>query len=332
MKEKIQSLNNLIFKNKKIEMKDTILIVGSPRSGTTWLMDIISNIPGYTYLFEPLNPIWFPESYEVGFRSRTYLKPESNWQEGENYLEKIFTGNIANLPIKDNPIFDLLYGFSFKNLIDHFYANKLIVKSINMNRMLPWIAKFFRLKAILFIIRHPCASIASQLNSGLYGYRSSAPPFYDVPPKIDDILQESSEIKYLDKNIQNLLGDIKTKEEVLAASWCLDNYIPLLQSKPYPWTTIFYEKLVVDGENEIKRIFKNLDIKNIPNSAFNQLKKPSIVTLKEDEKFIKKPNEQVSKWKKYLSEKEIQKILKIVSYFNLDFYSSAIEPIYDKIN
>ncbi|MHA1190772.1 MAG: sulfotransferase [Promethearchaeota archaeon] len=332
MKGKIQRLNNLLFKSKKIEMKNTILVVGSPRSGTTWLMDILCTMPGYTYLFEPLNPIWYPESFKVGFRSRTYLKSESNWPEGENYLRKIFTGQVANLPIKDNPISDLLQDFSMKNFINHLFGTKLIVKSTNMNRMLPWIAKHFQLRCVFFIIRHPCATIASQLKSGLYGYRPEFPPYYDIFPTKNNILNELAELDDFNSNIINKLKNIKTMEEILAASWCLDNFIPLSQSQPYPWTTIIYEKLIKEGEKEIKRLFSKIGEKNIPKSAFYHLKKPTIVTLKEERKFITKSNQQLSKWKKYLTEKQIKNIIKIVSYFEIDYYTENTEPEYEKFN
>ena len=139
-----RNFNNYLYKNKKFDIKNYILIVGSPRSGTTWLLDILIKLPGYTSIFEPLNPIWFPESFEVGFRSRTYLKSDSLWAEGKNYLTKIFTGQIANLPIKDTPL-DLFKEFSINNFFAHLLGSKLIIKSVNMNRMLPWITKNFQL-------------------------------------------------------------------------------------------------------------------------------------------------------------------------------------------
>ena len=88
----IQPLDKIIFNNKKFDIKDTIVITGSPRSGTTWLMEILRVIPRYTCLYEPFNPIFFPGSFETGFRSRTYLHPDEDWQKGEEYLQKIFTG------------------------------------------------------------------------------------------------------------------------------------------------------------------------------------------------------------------------------------------------
>jgi hypothetical protein len=325
-----QYINKKTYNSKKINMNETILIVGTPRSGTTWLMEILATLPNYTYTFEPLNPIWNPSSFLVGFRSRTYLQKETIWPEGEEYLRKIFTGQIAEIPVKGSLIVSLLHGFSIKNTMSQFLGKKLIVKSVNMNQMLPWIAEKFQLRRIFFIIRHPCAVIASQLKTGLCGYRPTHPPYKDIFPTQKDILDEASKIKNLNSEIYNMLKKIKTREEILAASWCLDNFIPFFQETPHPWSTVIYEKLVKDGKKEIIKLFNEIQEQKTPKKAFKVLKKPSMVILREEKKIINKPIEQLSKWKKTLSEKQVENILNIVSNFGLDFYSNNIEPDYTR--
>jgi hypothetical protein len=198
--------------------------------------------------------------------------------------------------------------------------------------MLPWIVKCFQLKGVFFIIRHPCAVIASQLKTGFCGYRSEFPPYSDIFPTKKNMLDEISEINHFDSDLLRKLRNIEKKEEILAVTWCLDNCILLSQPKPYPWNLVIYEKLIREGEKEIKSLFDNIGEKDIPKSAFYRLKKPSVTTMSEDQKFIKKPDLQLSKWKEYLSEKQIERILKIVSYFNIDFYPEDFEPIYEKFN
>ena len=327
----IQYFNKKTYNAKKFNINDTILIVGAPRSGTTWLMEILGTLPNYTNTFEPLNPIWSPNSFEVGFKSRTYIKRDTNWPKGEEYLRKIFIGQIAEVPIKDGLLVSLLTGFSIKNTLRHLFGKKLIVKSVNMNRMLPWIAEKFQLRKIFFIIRHPCAVVASQIKTGLCGYRSIQPPYRDVFPTKKDILEEALKINVINPDLYNKLKKIKTREEVLAASWCLDNYIPLSQKSPQQWSQVVYEKLVKDGKKEIVRLFNEIGEQKIPKSAFYKLKKPSMVIVKKEKKLIKKPIEQLSKWKKNLSEKQIENILSVVSDFGLDFYSNEIEPDYSLI-
>lgn len=327
-----QKFNKLIFNSKKINIKDTIVIAGSPRSGTTWLLEILLSIPGYSYIFEPLNPIWFPESFEVGFRSRTYLPSHSLWPEGQEYLNKIFTGSLTHIPTKESQIVGSLAEIKPKIIMHQLLGNKLIVKSINFNRLLPWIAKKYPLKHIFLIIRHPCASVASQIRTGLAGYRPNIPPYADIFPTIKDILDEAVKIPEVDKSILNRLKKIETQEEILAAVWCLDNIVPLSSPKPYPWSIVFYEKLVKQGKKELPQIFKKIGEEHVSKSAYKALKTPSMATTEEKPINVTKPDKQLAKWKTILSVTQIERILRVVSNFGLDFYSENLEPEYTRID
>jgi hypothetical protein len=319
-----QYFEHIIFSNKKIDIKDAIFITGTPRSGTTWFMDIMMTIPDYTFVMEPIYIKWFPESYDVGFKSRTYLPIDKEWEKGEDYLRKIFTGKIVSrVPQSELKI---------EMIMRRLTGQKLVIKAIHMNRMLPWLEKRFEFRGIFLIIRHPCAVISSQLKSGFYGYYRSSPPYKAIPPTIDNVLEEASMIDGLDPSLLNKLRKIETTEEILAAAWCLDYYVPLSMPKPHPWTTVIYEKLAMDGEKEIRRLFNKIGEKNIPTSALKHLRKPSKVTLIREFKYVAKVDEQLSKWKKSLSEKQIERILRVVSDFGLDFYTDKVEPDYDNIS
>lgn len=326
LKQSVKIFQYILDKNfysKKINIKDTILISGAPRSGTTWLMDIVSSIPNYTYLFEPANPKRFPQSWEIGFNSRTFVPADEDWFEGENYLRKAFSGGIASLMFPPNQLKPEI-------VMHRLLGNKLVVKFTRCNRMLPWIVKRFELRHNFFIIRHPCAVIASNIkNEKTLGYHPPNPPFVNIFPSRNDILDEASKIG-LDDGLMNKLKKIETTEEILAAVWCLDNYVPLSLPRPYPWTVLTYEKLMKDGEKEINRIFNELGEKTIPKSTFKHLRMPSMAAVMEFE-IINKADEQLSKWKKFLSEKQVERILRMVSNFGLDFYTEDIEPDYDNI-
>ena len=318
----IYEFDKIISKGKKFNLNDSILIAGSPRSGTTWLMEIFKNIPGYTYLFEPLQPFWFPSSQKAGFNSRSYLSPEVNWPEGEEYFKKIFTGQIvSSIP---------LYEHVLKTAMGRLFKKKLIVKAIRLNRLLPWIDKGFQLRNITYIIRHPCAVIASQLKTGFCGYHDY-PPFCNRFPTKDEIITEASAIDILEPNLIEKLERIKTIEEFLAAAWCLDNYVPLYHSDSNNWNMIFYEKLVTDGETELRKLFCEIGEEDSADLAINQLRKPSILTVEKELETVLSPDIQLSKWKKSLSKDKIKRILSVVEDFGLDFYTEKIEADYDSI-
>jgi hypothetical protein len=213
-----------------------------------------------------------------------------------------------------------------------FLGKKLIVKSIRLNRLLPWLINRFQLKKILFIIRHPCAVVSSQMRTGWCGYHSYLPPYANIYPNQKTIYNEASKIIGIEPKVLDKLKTLKTTEELLAAAWCLDNYIPLSISKPNNWITIIYEKLLKFKEEEIIRILNEIGEKNIPKRAIQYINVPSRLTKIDDIKIVTKTNQQISKWRHFLTEKQISKILKIVQDFGLDFYNNEIEPIYEKIN
>ena len=314
--------DKVISKGKKIALKDSILLIGSPRSGTTWLMELFENIPGYTYIFEPLQALWFPSSTKVGFEQRPYRTPDANWPKCEEYLFKIFTGQIVGY----NPLFK----YNLKMTMNRILSKKLIVKSIRLSRLLPWIANRFQLRNITYIIRHPCAVIASQIKTGFGGYQNYY-PFTNRFPTREGLILEASSIDILDSNIIEKLKRIKTTEELLAVAWCLDNYVPLFYLDSHKWNMIIYEKLVTDGETELRKLFREIGEEDSADLAINQLNKPSMLTVEKELKTVPSTDIQLSKWKKSLSNDQIKRILKIVEDFGLNFYTDSIEPDYDNI-
>ncbi|KYK27253.1 hypothetical protein AYK20_08355 [Thermoplasmatales archaeon SG8-52-1] len=312
-----------ISKRKKFELSDCILLAGAPRSGTTWLMEIFEKIHGYSYVFEPFQPEWFPDSLKTGFKNRLYLLPDLDWVKGEEYLKKIFTGKIVSL----SP----LYKYRIEMLVNRIISSKLIVKSVRITRLLPWVEKRFELKKIFFIIRHPCAVVASQLKTGYVGYHNEFPPYDNRFPNLKEIINEASEMSFIKQSLIEKIKKIDSQEEILAVTWCLDNIVPL-NEKNRKRDTLIYEKLVTDGESELKKIFCSIGEEKSLSSALDQMKIPSLLTFKDARDLIKNSNLQLAKWKKSLSEKQIEKIIKIVNYFELNFYTEDIEPDYSKIS
>jgi len=320
----IKKIDRLLFVNKnKVDIRDTIIIVGTPRSGSTWFMEILSSIPNYTYIFEPLNPTYSPDSFKAGFYSRTYLPPNKEWAEGEEYLKKVFTAQAFG--------FIRPYEYKMEVIMNRILAKKLIVKFIRLTRLLPWVESRFQLRGIFYLIRHPCSVIASQLKTNVFGYHPINPPYSGIFPNLKQVVDEAKKIDFLEEPLIKRLQKIKTREEILAAVWCLDNLVPLTSPKPHKWTSVIYEKMVDDGRNEIKRVFNSINEK-IPDSAYKHLREPSMLTMKKDRKTIEDSNIQLSKWKKSLSKKQIENILSIVSDFGLDFYTNDIIPNYKILN
>lgn len=309
-------LNRARFAMRNFDIKDTIVVSGSPRSGTTWVANIVSNLPGYSVLFEPLHPNWFLGVDGAGFKPRTYKSPHENWLEGENYLRQVLGGKVKTTSYRLEAASSVMAGF---------FSSKIVAKFIRANRLLPWMSTTFTLRDMILIIRHPCAVVASQLQSGIYGYVRNK---YDELPKRKDVLEEAQEIQYLDQSTLDYLEKIRTPEEILAATWCLDNLVPLSFPKPYPWILVSYEKLVREGVAQVQRIFNLLNTETPPKSI-EKLRRLSHTAYDKGDYFSGENH--ISKWKSYLSSEQTDNILKVVTQFGFDCSSEDLEPDYDKL-
>jgi hypothetical protein len=130
-----------------------------------------------------------------------------------------------------------------------------------------------------------------------------------------------------------LLSDISTWTEVLAMTWCLDHYIPLIyhaeMTGGYPWVLAPYERLVRHGSQELRRITKALGLE-MTTEMNESLPEPSS-SVKDTLPDVR--DRQHSKWKRRLSSQQIDDILSILDSMGLSsIWKSDVEPNYDHLN
>ena len=67
------------------DTKETLVIAGSPRSGTTLLLEALHKLPGYKAINEPL---FTPKiQKETGFDSRSYIQAGQKKPQQRKFLE-----------------------------------------------------------------------------------------------------------------------------------------------------------------------------------------------------------------------------------------------------
>lgn len=131
------------------------------------------------------------------------------------------------------------------------------------------------------------------------------------------------------EEIVRKLNGISTMVEALATIWALDYYIPLYYQRYGWWYTVVYEKLVLEGIKELRNIFGYIN-ESVPREAVKALYRYSATAWVKNE-FVEDPKELLSKWNKKLSEEQISSILKVIHWFDLDFYTEDPEPNYNAL-
>jgi hypothetical protein len=275
----------------------SILVAGTARSGTTWLADIIAGQISCRLLFEPFNSNLVGE-YQA-FQYFQYMRPDQQDASLYAFARKVFSGQIRNQWVdKKNEIF---------------LPKFRLIKEIRANLLLRWLHQNFPEVPLFFIIRNPCAVVLSRMELR-WATDRDIEPFLTQPNLIDDHLSDHIDF------IKNVDSD----EEKHAIIWCVSNLIPLKQFPPEKLQIIFYENLCTQPEKELSTVFKYIQRTDKPLRTF-QFNRPSITS--KTTSAVVTGKDKISRWKNQLTTVQINKILNVVSTFDLDYlYGESLVP------
>jgi hypothetical protein len=245
-------------------------------------------------LFEPLNLSDVPEAAAAGFDWSTYRLPGTPWPEGEAYLSAVFEGRIVNE-----------WTARELSLAGAIRSDRLIVKFVRANRLLPWLCERFELPAPILLFRHPCAVVASQLRYGWNNIiRPSCPGFLDDYPAF-----------------RASLAATDSREAYLAASWCLEYLPALLAPAPVPWMVLTYEELLLRPKATLDTIASHWNLRFDMTQVIKRLQTPSSTVSSTG-------IAGVNGWQRTLSPAQVSRILATTHAFGLSFYDTHHEPDY----
>lgn len=283
---------------------EVLIVAGDPRGGSTWLAELIRQIPGTAILWEPLAINRDSQFSDLGFCWRQYIPEREEWPEARKQFETLFSGNVLSpyLCMRTSP----------EQLRK---AKHLLVKFCRANQLLPWLTRQFSFKyAPIYLVRHPCSVIASQLKQGGWEYLD---PSFEIPVAPYQSFYSEHE---------NFISTINTVEKRLAFIWCLCNFVPLRHPENNKrWITILYEHLLMNGAKELQRIEKRWGL-NFPSSTYDSIYIASKTTVAGSPIQIGKIDDQLKYWQTRLNSEQISDVLSVLEYFNITLYGSGILP------
>jgi LPS sulfotransferase NodH len=141
-------------RTRPLQLRDTVLVAGSPRSGTTWLGDIVAGLTHRPLLHEPTHAHKLPEMRDGhGWNGRPFREPGVADPDLAADLERVLTGSYLGPGVVTRS----------RRVDGHLWARRpLATKVIDTNLLLPWIAGELPWLKIVHIIRHPLEVVASQ--------------------------------------------------------------------------------------------------------------------------------------------------------------------------
>lgn len=299
------------------DISQTIMLVSTPRSGSTWLGETIQSWTKARLIFEPFHS--GQTNFGLPKTRPLYLRHNGEYSQYQPIIEDILKGNIRSR----------WTDYLNKTI----FVKQRLIKAIHANLMLGWLTFNYPQVKYIYLFRHPFA-VALSLSK------------MDNSSKKAKVFLEASRQEEL---VNDFLGDklflLETIQEPFAANiwrWCVEQIVPLSKLNSHSSILLVcYEQLCLDPTSEIKRISKFLDIsldESQVNTLSQKLTKPSSSTFavlgknsdSRAEKAAKYQDYQPEKlidWRGKITQSQMDYGLKLLSIFGLDkLYTEELKP------
>jgi len=280
-----------------------IFLFSTPRSGSTWLLEMLATQPRVQTIDEPLHPHSVERRFGPDYSHFRHFPDSAFFPNMYDYINGLGDGTILHggyaalrttrhRMVADRSAFKILRAAS---LLDWFYTN------------LPG--------HYIVLLRHPIPTALSRMRNE-WGHH------------VDEYMaSDYYRLAYLDKDMLNIVqrtGESGSDLERFVIGWCLDN-LPLLRcARQEGIPIVTYEQIVADPETAITNIADALHLEQVD----KMLKR--IGTASSSTKFsnIKTRQDIVSgntegildKWRDEVDAATERRLLSIVQEFGIDLY------------
>lgn len=294
----------------RMASKHTVIVMGSPRSGTTWLLEMIERATGARRIWEPF---FIPHNEELGevnfgLGSRPYLEPEIDHVPLRRHLERLLEGRDVTIGAATGT-----HRYSRLELARRLvFAPATVIKFCRLQRLLPWLLDRADVPVIM-LIRHPLAVVASMLQHPAWSdeeVRRLHPIICDrIRKKYPELAKHAEQLVHLDAK--------------LAATWAFDYLVPLARwDRLDSAYLVTYENLVRSGTDILQSVLDHLEISGDAEAA--EMHQPSASTRGDTN--VTAGGDPLETWKRRLGNEQIQRILDVVRGFDIRVYGKGIMP------
>lgn len=289
--------------------KKPILVTGAHRSGTTWVGQMLSLDKNTRYIHEPFNideKRISPLTYWYEFVSEN--SPKEKQKDIYNYMHEIITFSASGI-VKDFKIIDGprdVYRF-FRDIYTRAVKRPLIKDPLALMST-EWLAQKFNCDVVA-LIRHPAAFVASlKVKNWTHSF--------------DHFLEQKDLMKKLEPFASDIEKYVKNPPDIIDQGillWNIDYYILDEYRQNYPdWIIIKHEDLSLDPMGEYKKIYQKLDL-DFGVDVEKKIQASSSASKSEHLKRDSKKN--INTWKKRLTKKEIERVIKGTEMVWKKYYS-----------
>ena len=211
----------------------TLLLVGSARSGSTWLSDVLEETLRCRMVFEPLRRDKVPLA--AGVPWGRFSDPADSDPALDLVLHRILTGRVRSR-----------WSDKFNRVR---LPRRRLVKEIRATNLLPRILARYPGMPVVYLLRHPVPTAWSAADLHWKPYLGE---FLSQTALMDGPLAP-----YRSVIETHAKSDDPFERHVLR--WCLENYVPVHRLAPGSLHVVFYENILENPEVELARLGRYLE-------------------------------------------------------------------------
>lgn len=296
--------SNIHIKGKRPD----IVVLSSPRSGSTWVMDILGAETGMKPIDEPL--------MKPRVDAHKLLKAATKWRYGSidaesgRALREYLTSDWRTRPFA--PAGPLSRNYRP-------FTNRRVLKIIRATPLVEWFASETDFQ-VVYLIRHPVPQATSCIQRG-----------HDSRLALNAFLSDEA---FVDRHLHGKRGEWAaraaregTEFERFITIWCMENLVALGVDAPTRqdrWLPLSYEETVLAPERIAERLASTLQLSN-PRALLAAVDKPSKVTNSSSSETVQRirqgdRNYLIKKWAKHATLAQTAAAQEILDVFDVSLY------------
>ncbi len=266
-----------------------IYVCGHARSGTSWVASTLAQQPGTLYYHEPSDGRywgWTNIPEQTG-----YFRLETGQEN--NYFQQAFDAPFAGR-----------WSPSLRTKLKERISPRcrIVVKDVWTSICPSWVIDQYK-PTTVFIVRHPCAVVASQLERKLDSYHglNALEKQGLIPSELSQRVESMSEV------------------ERLATIWAVTTRYMLMDSKEYktPLHIISYEDFALNPKASFMDLAEKLMLGTDLTEIENFIDRTTQHTTGDRYSTTRKSSERINLWKSVLSSRQIKEVRTITRIYSL---------------